>query len=446
MMLNIGQEIHTEMSKEVLTVTKKLGEGGQGTVYLVEGEMLGKKALKWYNHEQASEEQKKIIRELVMKGPPNGEAGKRFVWPIDIVYLSEGSSQFGYLMDLIDTKRFAELGEVWARRKPSPTMKALCSISYAAADSYRKLHLEGLCYRDISSGNIMFNPKSGEVLICDNDNIGVNNQSTTQVWGTMEYMAPELIRGEAKPSTDTDLYSLAVLLFQFWIWHHPLHGQMEYNVRSWDLDAKKKIYGKQPVFIFDPANSQNHLPNDPDYYTAKKRWDVCPEPLKEKFIQAFTIGLHHPKQRVTEGQWRKLFLELGDCIVHCQMDSAENFWSENQEAIICWHCQKPVIIPHKLQLKTSTGKHHILLNKGAKITKRHLDPAVSENQWLEVVGEVVQNPEKPSVWGIRNHTNTIWKATSTAGVEKKIPIEKAAPLQMGLKIQFSSSTEGVIIS
>lgn len=444
-MLQVGQQVQTEMTGEVLTVTKKLGEGGQGAVYLVEGEHVGKKALKWYNHEQASDEQKKMIRDLVLQGPPKGEAGKRFVWPIDIAH-TVGSSQFGYLMDLIDMGRFAELGEVWARRKPAPTMKALCDISYATADSYRKLHLEGLCYRDISSGNIMFDPKRGDVLICDNDNVGVNNQSDTQVWGTMEYMAPEVVRGEAKPSTDTDLHSLAVLLFQLWIWHHPFHGKMEYDIRSWDLIAKKKIYGEQPIFIFDPTNHQNQLPNDPDYATAKRRWEVCPELLKKKFVQAFTVGLHDPKQRVTEGQWRKLFLELGDCIVFCQQDSAENFWSENQAEVKCWYCQQSIAVPPRLQLKSSAGQQFVLLNKGTMITKRHLEPSSSESQWIEVMGEVVQNPNNPSVWGIRNHTISTWKAVNAAGAEKEIPPKKAAPLQAGLKIQFSPSTECIIIA
>lgn len=445
MTLREGETVQTFTTNEPLTVLKKLGEGGQGAVYLVEGQRLGRKALKWYNHEQATEEQRKTIQDLVQQGPPSGEAGRRFVWPIDLVY-SPRSPQFGYLMDLIDTQRFAELGEVWAKRKPAPTMKALCNISYAVADSYRALHLRGLCYRDISAGNIMFDPIQGDVLICDNDNIGVNNQSEAQVWGTMEYMAPEVVRKEAKPSTDTDLHSLAVLLFQLWIWHHPFHGQMEYDIRSWDLIAKQKIYGQKPIFIFDPNNHENRLPNDPDYDTARRRWEVCPQPLKEKFIQAFTIGLHNPKRRVTEGEWRKLFLELEDCIVPCPHDGAENFWSEKQPDVRCWYCHRPVPVPPKLLLTSTAGKQYIVLNKDTRMKKRHIEPTSHQEQWNEIVGEVVQNPNNPSVWGIRNHTTNSWKATTAAGAVKEIPPQKSVPLQAGLKIQFNPLTQGAIIS
>ncbi len=197
-------------------------------------------------------------------------------------------------MTRIDTQRFAELGEVWAHLKPVPGLAALSEISYQLANSYRALHLSGHCYRDISAGNLMFDPKTGDVLICDNDNVGVNRQSRCQVWGTMEYMAPELIRGESDPSTETDLHALAVLLFYVWVWHHPFHGEMEYQYHCWDIPSKKQVYGITPVFVFDPDNPANRLPEDPDYAVARKRWELCPPELKAMFIRAFTEGLTKP--------------------------------------------------------------------------------------------------------------------------------------------------------
>ena len=40
-------------------------------------------------------------------------------------------------------------------------------------------------------------------------------------------MAPEIVRGQAKASTETDLFSLAVLLFYMLFMHHPLEGARE---------------------------------------------------------------------------------------------------------------------------------------------------------------------------------------------------------------------------
>ncbi|HUK92851.1 MAG TPA: serine/threonine-protein kinase, partial [Methanomicrobiales archaeon] len=269
MPLEAGQKVRAEMARITLTVKKKLGEGTQGEVYLVDGPH-GPQALKWYKPAQATLDQMAAVRALVQAGPPRGAAGARFIWPLDLV-TAQGVPQFGYLMCLIDTSRFAELGEVQAHLKPVPGFRALTRISYQLANSYRALHLSGLCYRDISDGNLMFDPVAGEILICDNDNVGVNRQSRSQVWGTMEYMAPEIIRGEADPSTETDLHSLAVLLFNLWCWHHPFHGRMEYELRVWDIPAKRKVYGN-PVFIFDPADAGNRPPRDPDYETVVTRW------------------------------------------------------------------------------------------------------------------------------------------------------------------------------
>jgi hypothetical protein len=63
------------------------------------------------------------------------------------------------------TKQAARIiGAVQAHIKPVPGFRALTRISYQLANSYRALHLSGLCYRDISDGNLMFDPVAGEIL------------------------------------------------------------------------------------------------------------------------------------------------------------------------------------------------------------------------------------------------------------------------------------------
>jgi DNA-binding helix-hairpin-helix protein with protein kinase domain len=126
MPLSIGQKVRSEISGMELEVIKKLGEGTQGEVYLVEG-TCGYRAVKWYKPEQATPEQRAAVLYLVRTGPPFGPGGKRFIWPLDLV-TKDGSGQFGYLMDRIDTRVFAELGEVWAHIKPVPNFSALCEI------------------------------------------------------------------------------------------------------------------------------------------------------------------------------------------------------------------------------------------------------------------------------------------------------------------------------
>ncbi|MGP0062789.1 MAG: protein kinase domain-containing protein [Isosphaeraceae bacterium] len=445
MSLAIGQKVLAETSQSQFVVKKKLGEGGQGAVFLVEGSH-GTQALKWYATHQATAEQRSAISYLVANGPPRGQAGRRFIWPQDLV-TAPGSRQFGYLMPLIDTSRFAELGEIWARRKPAPGLDVLCEISYQMSNSYRALHLSGHCYRDISQGNLMFDPVTGDVLICDNDNVGINRQSNCQVWGTMQYMAPELVRGEAEhPSTETDLHSLAILLFQLWVWHHPLHGTMEYNVRCWDDPARRKIYGLTPVFIFDPTDDRNRLPNDPTYATAARRWAFCPPSLQSMFVHAFGAGLNEPARRVTEGEWQRLFLQLKDGAVRCAPCRAVNLWEPAMTALICWNekCRARMSIPPRLVFSLPVGTHHLLLTQNARVLRRHIDPTGPVDEESMVIGQTKQNPNNPNVWGLCNLTETPWSATAADGKTVEIPPQKSVPLAAGLKVNIGGTIAEIV--
>ena len=74
------------------------------------------------------------------------------------------------------------------------------------------------------------------------------------VLGTPGFMAPEIVRGEKRPSRETDRYSLSVLLFYLFMVNHPLEGKLEANIKWMDYAARVKLYGTDPVFIFDPDN------------------------------------------------------------------------------------------------------------------------------------------------------------------------------------------------
>src|SRR5215212_1261982 len=137
--------------------------------------------------------------------------------------------------------------------------------------------------------NAFFDPDTGEILICDNDNVAIDNQSRSAVYGTPRFMAPEIVRGDAVPGTQTDLFSLAVLLFYMFVMHHPLEGKRELAIKCLDLPAMKKLYGTEPLFIFDPSDNSNAP--DPQYQrNALAFWTVYPRFLRDLFTKAFTDG------------------------------------------------------------------------------------------------------------------------------------------------------------
>jgi serine/threonine protein kinase len=286
----------------------------------------------------------------------------------------------------------------------------------------------------------MFDPVTGDILICDNDNVGVNRQSRCQVWGTMEYMAPEIIRGEQDPSTRTDLHSLAVLLFYLWVWHHPFHGMMEYRFHCWDIPAKKKVYGEDPVFVFDPQNPANVLPEDADYDTARERWGYCPRDLKDTFIRAFTDGIRDPDRRITEGEWQNLFSRLRDSLIVCTGCRAENFSENPGDAIVCWHCGARLAAPPSLVIRRPGGDTRLVLSLGTLIRRRHIIPSAALEEGAIILGTVVSHPTIAGAGGVRNNSASTWHCLFPDKREIDVPPGRAVPLNPGTSILIEGVT------
>ena len=204
--LKKGQTLTTEAGGGVV-VEHLLGSGGQGEVYQVQWQ--GKPfALKWYYQHTATDGQLRNLRELVRRGSPD----PRFLWPLDIVPPGTGAVGYGYVMRLRGSN-YRGIIDLMARRS-EPTFRALATAGLQLADCYLKLHARGFCYCDISFGNVFWNDTTGDVLICDNDNV-IENGQRPEVAGTIGFMAPEVtvVPRTADPSIHTDKHSLAVLLF-----------------------------------------------------------------------------------------------------------------------------------------------------------------------------------------------------------------------------------------
>ncbi|MFO1003715.1 MAG: hypothetical protein U0936_25570 [Planctomycetaceae bacterium] len=119
-------------------------------------------------------------------------------------FVRPGIEGFGYVMALRDV-RFKGIVDLMKRR--TERFRSLAKAGCQLAESYLRLHSKGLCYHDISFGNVFFDPNTGDILICDNDNVGVNAGQRGGILGTPRFMAPEVVRGAKHTrSTQTDLF------------------------------------------------------------------------------------------------------------------------------------------------------------------------------------------------------------------------------------------------
>lgn len=436
-LLHPGQEVTTVKSKHPCRVERFLGAGGQGEVY--QADIGGKKvALKWYYPGQDTHEQRLRLLHLVDEVPPD----ERFLWPIDLV-VNRRIAGFGYIMPLRDPSYKSLVDLMKKRIQPEPTFRIIAEAGYQLSRSFLNLHSKGLAYRDISFSNVFFDPISGNVLICDNDNIGVTGKNDdATVLGTMRFMAPEIVAGKAAPSSDTDRFSLAVLLFYLLFVAHPLEGLKESKIRCLDMVAMRKIYGTDPVFIFDPQDDSNRpVPGIHD--NAQLYWEIYPDFLKKKFEHSFTSGLKDPVNgRVRESEWCDVMISLQDSLMYCGHCGNENFYDPAAFAAapapVCWYCSRDLASPAHLRLKNRL----VVLNHDTVLLPRHLQPGLFYDTG-EVCARVVRNPHHPGLWGLNNLGGCNWMVTRTDETTMVVEPGRSVAITGGVRIDFGKIT-GVI--
>ncbi len=435
--LEPGQSVRAESSGMDCTVGRFLGAGGQGEVYQAE---LGGKAVavKWFFPHIATSELRSSIETLTKTGPPN----MKFLWPMETLS-APGVRGFGYVMPLRD-KRFKSIVDLMKRRI-EPTFRALATAGVELSHSYLQLHSKGLCYRDISFGNAFFDPASGDILIGDNDNVAVDAQAKSSVLGTPRFMAPEVVRGDALPSTQTDLFSLAVLLFYMLMVHHPLEGKKELSIKCLDLPAMTKLYGTEPLFIFDPQDTSNEPV--PGYHdNALAFWPIYPQFLRDIFTRAFTDGIRDPQHgRVRESEWRQVCARLRDSIAYCSSCGMENFYDpellkQSGAAGSCWSCKSPLRLPPRMRI----GANVVMLNHDTKLFPHHTDEQKLYD-FTQPVAEVVRHPSNPDIWGLKNLSPDKWVTTSAEGAVKDVEPGRSLTIAVGTRVNFGKS-EGEIRS
>ncbi|XMB86685.1 protein kinase [Mycoplasmatota bacterium WC44] len=332
-MLKIGEKVKAVYLNSEYEVLDVLGSGGQGEVYKVRSSSGTIKALKWYFKDVASNALYDDVNHLVLKQAPSGHTDT-FAWPLDICFKKENKYTFGYLMDLIDLNDYYKFREIQANPNLAPNYKKMVEVMLNIVESFSIVHLAGLCYRDISLENIVFSPSEGTIRIFDNDNIGNNYKSKSHILGTKPFMAPEVFKGEQTTDEATDLYSLAIVLFQLMCWNHPYHGKKYYEPKIISEKTTDLVYGK-PVFIFDPDNKSNELIEEKNPIT-KVLWKSLTKDLQDLFIRSFTDGINNRSARVSPKEWRDALTEIYEGIEKCMCgEYYSTKTSDNNKCIIC---------------------------------------------------------------------------------------------------------------
>ncbi|MGL6094536.1 MAG: protein kinase domain-containing protein, partial [Fimbriiglobus sp.] len=196
-------------------VTKKLGEGGMGAVYLARNPTAGKDYVL------------KVIRPAFLAKPGMRE---RFVQEIqaavtlgyhpNVVTACPPLSHRGALVHVMEFVDGYDLAKLVADRGPLPVAHA-CVYVGQAARGLQHAFAKGLVHRDIKPANLLVAREKGKLVVKVADfglakSTGQNEDGLTgtgSAMGTPDFMAPEQARDAKGVDVRADVYSLGCTLY-----------------------------------------------------------------------------------------------------------------------------------------------------------------------------------------------------------------------------------------
>lgn len=448
--LKIGERIEIEAGGEAV-VSREIGRGGQGIVYLVR--YRGREyALKWYfiSRIKNPEAFRNNLRRNISDGAPEG--GKQFIWPLFLTKQKKNGA-FGYLMNLAPRgyDSFTDIynGYRWEKplRQGNPAVKR--KVKFASLDvmitaainivkAFRALHLTGKSYQDLNDGGFFIDTRTGDVLVCDCDNVAPDGENFG-IGGVPGFMAPEVVRGVSKPGVLTDRYSLAVVLFKLFFRGDPLEGSKVLQCVVMTEENDLIHYGKNPVFIYDPNNNTNR-PVKGIHDNVIKLWQIYPEFIRKAFTMSFTYGIMEPNARIIEKSWIQMLIQLKLDIIHCSCGKtafSSSFEGKGGHTLQCRSCGSTIYM-------LGLNDYELPLNPGAKLFRCLTEK--NNDDFETVTGTVIENRLKKGLFGIKNMSRQTWKAKFPDDTIREVSPGKAVPIWRDLEIDFGDQILASILS
>ncbi len=212
------------------TLTEKLGEGAFGEVYKARHELLGQEFAVKVLRPELSEDQD--VRDRFLD---EARALIRFSHPnvVQVRHVGEDGGRLYLVMDLLHGR---ELGDIMKEEGALDEKRAvdLCKQMLAGLEA---AHAAGIVHRDLKPSNMIVEKKpdgSEHIKILDfglskfsaiDGEQGAHRSITGTIVGTLAYMSPEQIKGDADIDGRSDLFAAALILQEMLQGHHPYPGE-----------------------------------------------------------------------------------------------------------------------------------------------------------------------------------------------------------------------------
>lgn len=191
---------------------KRLGQGAQGTVYLARDEQLGREvAIKMLGHRQQSDRLMQEARNVSNLNHSN-------IIPLYEIGIHEGSSYLVYeYFPGKPLKSIVQQGRPVAGPRVARIIQGiLAGVSFA--------HNSGLIHRDLNPSNIMVSEQDLPRIL-DFGIAQVSGTETSEISGTPNYMAPEVLKND-NVTPLVDIFSIGLIM------HEMLTGKQVFSAEN----------------------------------------------------------------------------------------------------------------------------------------------------------------------------------------------------------------------
>jgi len=212
--LNAGKRLGNRF-----VIERAIGHGGMGSVYLAHDEQLGEQvALKLIaGHAAFSPQANERLRR-------EASSARRITHP-NVVRLHDLGDADGLLFLSMEYVAGGSLRDLLARHGVLPSQQ-LRGFASQMCEGLQAAHMAGVIHRDLKPANLLINEHQ-QVKIIDFGLARLAHlegmTATNMIAGTVEYMAPEQIRG-GPIDARTDVYATGALLFHALVGRPPFLG------------------------------------------------------------------------------------------------------------------------------------------------------------------------------------------------------------------------------
>ncbi|KAL2921346.1 Phosphoenolpyruvate carboxylase kinase 1 [Bienertia sinuspersici] len=134
------------------------------------------------------------------------------------------------------------------RRVPEPEARP---IIFSLLHAILHCHVSGVVHRDIKPDNILFDPNTKKLKLCDFGSCGfINEGPLNEVVGTPYYVAPEILQGH-EYNEKVDVWSVGVVLYVLLAGFLPFYGERVEEIFDKVLRANLRF----PSWVFGGLSS-----------------------------------------------------------------------------------------------------------------------------------------------------------------------------------------------